>query len=64
MFPAITRAQFWAQSLGARQGGRPSTSRDCPNAVAMHQSRPGRARGPGAEPSGIELVATSFKLST
>ena len=64
MFPAITRAQFWAQSLGARQSGRQSTAPDCPNTVAMHQSRPRRARGPCAEPSGIEVVATSFKLST
>lgn len=64
MYPAIKRAQFWAQSLGARQSGRQSTARDRLNAVAMYQSRPGRARGPCAEPSGIEVVATSFKLST
>ena len=68
MFPAIKRAQFWAQSLWSPSEwapiGGPGLALVPSNAVAMHQGRPGRARGLCAGPSGIEVVATSFKLST
>ena len=49
MFPAIKRAQFWAQvavepvRVGANR--RPWTCARALDAVAMHQGRPGRARG-------------------